>query len=380
MKKICFVTTISLTIKSFFIPQLKYLAENGYDVTVICSPCDDLQAELGSSVRFIPIAISRGISYKTIIRSIKDLIVCFKKEKFDIVQYSTPNAAFCASIAAKIAGIKIRNYHLMGLRYLGMSGLSKQIFRILETFTCRLSTHIECITPSNLELAVSDKLFRREKAVIVGSGSTGGVDLTRFSPENKQINRVRMRNELGICETDFVFGFVGRITGDKGINELLEAFLGIENEKCRLLIIGNDERANTVDSALWDRALCDERVIIHSAAPDIEKYYSAIDVLVLPSYREGFGMVIAEAAAMGIPAIVSDIPGPTDVIENGKTAFTVEVKNAKDLREKMLYFLDDNSDYEDMSAECVKYISDNFYSVTLNEKILKRKDSLIALL
>ena len=188
-KKICYVTTIALTIRAFFIPQLRYLAENGYDVTVVCSPDNELDEELGEKIRYIPVSIARGVSPLTLGRSIRELKEIFAKENFDIVQYSTPNAAFCASIAAKRAGIKIRNYHLMGLRYLGMNGVFRAIFKWLEKLTCKMSTNIECITPSNLELSVSDGLFPKDKAVIVWNGSTGGVDMHRFNYEKRTVWR-----------------------------------------------------------------------------------------------------------------------------------------------------------------------------------------------
>ena len=127
MKKICYISTIASSVRSFLIPQLKYLAENGFDVTVICSPDDALQADLGDSIKFIPVEIARGIYPLTLKKSISDLKKIFKEHKFDIVQYLTPNASFVASIAAKMAGVKIRNYHLMGLRYLGEEGIKRFI-------------------------------------------------------------------------------------------------------------------------------------------------------------------------------------------------------------------------------------------------------------
>lgn len=376
MKKICYITTIALTIRSFFIPQIKYLSEKGYEVSVICSPDDSLQDELGKNIRYIPIKIERGVSFGSLIKSISDLKRVFKKERFDIVQYSTPNAACCASIAATLSGVKIRNYHLMGLRYLGFKGAAKYIFKFIEKITCVMSTHIECITKSNLDMCVNDHLFKREKAVIVWNGSTGGVDLMRFDVNKRDVWRAQIRNKLNIDESEFVFGFVGRITRDKGINEILSAYRTMDS-KSRLIIIGNDEGVNTLDGDLWEYAVQNDNIIILGSVNDIEKYYSAIDVLLLPSYREGFGMVIAEAAAMGTPAIVSDIPGPVDVIKDGETAVKVAVRDSKSLMDGMSIFINDRDKSRRMSASCVKWITEKFDSRVLCQKIYERKEQIL---
>lgn len=215
MKKICYVVTIPITIRAFFIPQLKYLADNGFDVTVICSNDEKLQEELGQDIKYLPVNIPRGISFKDSIITVRKLIKIFRKEKFDLVQYSTPNAALYSSIAAKIVGVKVRNYHLMGYRYLGANGIGKKILKLIEKITCRLSTNIECVSRSNLELGIKEKVFNGDKATVVWNGSTGGVDLNRFDYSKRELWRMDVRRELGILENDFLFGFVGRITKDK---------------------------------------------------------------------------------------------------------------------------------------------------------------------
>lgn len=116
MKKICYVVTIPLTIRSFFIPQLQYLAEHGFDVFVICSDDGKIKEELGDTITYIPIDIPRGLSVGGSLKAIKELRRVFKREQFDLIQYSTPNAALYSSIAAKAVGCKVRNYHLMGFR------------------------------------------------------------------------------------------------------------------------------------------------------------------------------------------------------------------------------------------------------------------------
>lgn len=376
MIKICYVVTISLTIESFFIPQLQYLVANGFDVTVVCSNDSRLQEKLGESIRFYPIDIPRGISVSGSIYALKALTHFFKKEKFDLIQYSTPNAAFYSSIAAQKAECKVRNYHLMGLRYLGASGMGRIILKALERIACYNSTSIECVSKSNMEMGIKEGLFPKEKVTVVWNGSTGGVDLSRFNFSKRQQWRMEIRKELGYSSSDFVYGFVGRITKDKGIDELLTAFHEL-NDNSKLLLVGDIEEDNHLDVELLAKAQQNSNIKFHSFVSDIERYYAAIDVLVLPSYREGFGNVVIEAGAVGTPAIVTDIPGPTDTIDREKTALVVPVKNPNTLAESLRKIRE--RDYVNMGENAAQFAKEMFDSKVLCQKILERKETLLGL-
>lgn len=355
-------------------PQLQYFAQHEFDVSVICSQDENLAEDLGNGIHYIPVDIPRGISVGGSIKTVKELISVFKREKFDLIQYSTPNAALYASIASKIVGCKIRNYHLMGFRYLGAHGISRFVLKTIERVSCCNSTSIECVSRSNLELGIKEKVFPAEKATVVWNGSTGGVNLERFDYSKRAAWRNELREKLGYEAADFIYGFAGRITRDKGINELLEAFFELKDDS-KLFLIGNVEDENTLDKKLWMKAKNHPNVQIHTAVSDIERYFAMIDVLVLPSYREGFGNVVIEAAAVGTPAIVSNIPGPIDTIDAGKTALTVEVKNANDLKEKMAIMR--GGIYNDMAQNAISFVRDNFDSDKLCEKIYERKRFLL---
>lgn len=378
MKKICYVVTLPVTIKAFFIPQLKYLSENEFDISVICNDDMNLQSELGNKIKYIPIEIPRGISFFNSIKTIKELINIFKREQYDLIQYSTPNAALYSAIAAKSAGCSIRNYHCMGFRYLGFSGIPKIIFKAIEKLTCSLSSHIECVSPSNLELGVNEKIFDREKAIVVFHGSTGGVDLNRFNFDYRDKWREELRNKYDILENDFVYGFVGRITKDKGIDELFSAYKVIEKtvSNTKLVLIGLLENVELLNPELLSYARYNENILFVGNVDDIEKYYPMLDVLVLPSYREGFGNVVIEAEAMGTPVIVSNIPGPIDTMVNEKTGVWVDVKDVNNLSEKML-ILNDRELVFEYSKNAVKYVKNYFDSDLLCQKILERKINLL---
>ncbi len=376
MKKICYVVTLPMTIKAFFIPQLKFLAENGYDVSVICSPDEELQNLLGNA-RFIPVDIPRGLSIGGSFKAISALKKIFKKEKFDLVQYSTPNAALYASIAAKSAKIKVRNYHLMGFRYLGAGGLGRKILRFIEKTSCRNSTSIECVSKSNLELGIQEKIFPREKATVVWNGSSGGVDLQRFCACNREQWRKETREENNIGSTEFVYGFVGRITKDKGITELIEAYQKILSKTAtgtKLVLVGNIDDNHGLQPEIMEKIEKSKDILHITQKSDIERYYPMFDVLLLPSYREGFGNVVIEAQAMGVPTIVSDIPGPTDAMVEGKTGMKVPVGDVEKLAEAMEKALTFGKEF---SQNATEFVQGAFSSEILCEKILQRKQELL---
>ena len=378
MAKICYVVTIPATIKAFFIPQLQYLSEHGLEVHVICSRDKELQGLLGEKIKYIPVDMPRGISVVGTIRAIRKLIQIFRVEKYDLVQYSTPNAGFNASVACRISKIKIRNYHLMGLRYEGCRGIKRKILKFMEKISCKLSTDIECVSDSNMETAIKEKLFQREKATVVWNGSTGGVDLKRFDISKKKEWRYTLRNKYEIENKNVIFGFVGRITKDKGIDELIGAFKNVLEYESNsiLMLIGSFEGEKELEQEKLEWAKKEKKVIFISSVNDIERYYAMLDVLVLPSYREGFGNVVIEAEAMGVPVIISDIPGPIDAMEDEKTGLKCKVKNQEDLCKKMQQFL--NEDFrKKCSIESRKFVEDSFDSKILCEKIYQRKKMLL---
>lgn len=334
MKKICFVTTVPMTIRTFVIPLVCYLSENTtWDITVVCDDDPFLQEELPVGVRYFPISMKRGISFSGVF-STKKLYNLFQRESFDLVQYSTPNAAFYASIAACLAGVKHRKYHLMGFRYLGFTGFKKSAFKMIERICCLLSTSVECVSNSNMNFGINEKLFPANKAKVIFHGSSAGVDLSRFDIKKKADWRTEVRRTLGYTEQHCVFGFVGRITGDKGINELLQAFVSLSSGENKLLLVGEIEK-DGLNTDLLSKAETNPDIAIHSFVNDIERYFAGMDVLVLPSYREGFGNVIIEAQAMGVPVIVTDIIGPVDAMIQEETGIVVHCGDIRQLSNAM---------------------------------------------
>lgn len=343
MKKICICTTVSLTMKTFVVETAIYLYKKcGYDVTLICNEDADFEKSLPEFIHFIPVRMARGIDFSAL-SSIKQFIKIFREEKFDLVQYSTPNAACYASIASRYAKIPIRLYCQWGIRYVGMKGIARTIFKLIEKMICWNSTDIRAVSSMNKAFAVSEGLYDKSKAVVIGNGGTIGVDMSKYDIQKKNIWRKDIRDKYNISSNDFVFGFTGRVSLDKGCSELLKAFQKLENNNhVKLFIVGPIEDNCGVDLELLTWARQSKSVIMTGMVDgnEIHQYYAAMDVLAHPTYREGFGMVIQEAGAMAVPVITTDIPGASEVMENGISSIHVKVKNTEALKDAMQNLVD----------------------------------------
>lgn len=335
MKKICFVTTVSLTLKSFVVETAKYLHNVcGYDVTLICNNDEQFAASLPEYIHYIPVPMSRGIDLSGFASVLKFYKV-FKKEKFDLIQYSTPNAACYASIAAFAARVPIRLYAQWGIRYIGLSGVTGKIFKLIEKLVCRLSTHIRAVSPMNMQFAISEGLYPSSKAKVIGNGGTIGVDMTDYDIEKKNDWRNEIRSEYNMDDTDFVFGFAGRVSADKGCAELFTAFkrMAESYKNAKLLVVGPLEENCGISQSLIEWAEKSPNVILTGKVEnkDMKRYYAAMNVLVHPTYREGFGMVIQEAGALAVPVITTKISGASEVMEEGASCILVKPKNADEI-------------------------------------------------
>lgn len=375
MKKICFVTTVSITLKAFILDMAQYLHNNGgFEITFVCSSDLEFEKTLPEYIRFYPIPMKRGISLEGI-RVIGQLYHLFRKEKFDIVQYSTPNASFYCSIAAFAARIKVRLYCQWGLVFTGFSGLKRVFFRKVEALVCRLSTFVEPDSFGNLELCRQEGFYDERKSRVIWNGSACGIDLNRFDVDKKEKWREKIRNLLHL-DGYFVFGFVGRVNRDKGIFELIRAFKRMKDLDCVLLIIGVEEKLEDVDG-LYRWAKLNHKVIFTGEINLVEEYYAAMDCFILPSHREGFGSVVIEAEAMAVPVIVTDIPGPSEAVIDGKTGYKVTVNNDSELYEKMLQVFRNGEINEKIGLAGFEFVKNRFNREKFFEILLEDRKSLV---
>lgn len=379
MKKICYVTTIGGTLESFVLPFAEYLHDAGnYEITFICDKDERFAASLPGYIRYIPVPMKRGISLGGI-KAMLQLRNIFKREKFDLIEYSTPNASFYASLAAKSINVPVRVYCQRGLIYLSFSGLKRKIFKLIEKTVCRLSTNVESVSFGNLELSRQENILPPDGGTVIGSGSACGVDLKKFNLENKRLWRETIRNKYHIKDKTTVCGFVGRITKDKGINELLAATKRILSDDVNmcLLLVGAIELQERLDAELLKFAENEPRIIFCGTTNAVEQYYSAMDFLVLPSYREGFGMVTVEAEAMGVPVIVSDIPGPAETILPNQTGLLIKKADVNSLESAMRMLINDPQLRKRFGHRAHEFVAEKYEQQTVFRDILEERNRLL---
>lgn len=379
MKKICFVTTVYNTLKGFVLEFAEYLHDEGqYDITFICNYDERLVELLPDYIRFIPVKMKRGIDIGGV-KSCIDLFRIFRKEKFDIIQYSTPNASCYASLASWMANAPVRLYCQWGLAFDGFSGLKQKVFFLIEKMICALSTKIEPDSYGNLNRCRDLGLYSETKSSVVHYGSASGVSLEQFDVGKKAVYRREKRAQYQIPENAFTYGFVGSITGDKGINELLSAskYLIEKYDDIYLMLVGPSEKEDSLNTELMNWANEEKRVIFCGFSKEAEKDMAAMDCYVTASYREGFGTTVIEAGAMALPVITSNIPGPTDAIADEFNGLVFENKNIAQLISAMEKMYKNREMCEAMGIRGLENVRVKYNRKELFEAMLQDRNNLV---
>ena len=372
----CALTTIASSIRSFVLPSAIHLAENGYDVTIGCQKDDKLATDLPANLHYLPLNIERGFSLKGTLMATWQLYRFFRKEKIQMVEYGTENVSLCASIAAWAARVPVRIYNHWGARYVGYTGLARQFSLLIERTSALFSTTIRQQSPKNMQMCIDDKVYPAKKVSVIGYGGTVGADFKRFDIGQKEVWNKIFRQKYNIPMEDIVFGDIGYIRKDKGHNELLIAFRNICNEHIWLVLVGDVFEPDAPDPELMEWAKQSNRVIFTGRVSDVEHYAAAYDVIVHPSYREGLGMVLQEAGALGIPYIACDIPGPGEIGIKGETGLLVEKGNTADLQKKMQYLLNHPESIRKMSKAMFLLTKERYERNKMVQRILDDRNKL----
>ena len=377
MPKICGITTKSNTIAAFMLRPLNALAGKRFDCYAISNKDVDnrFSPETLGAVKHIPVYIKWG--YMTPIQLVKTtyrFYKIFKKEKFDIIQYATMNAALCSSLAGWLARVPVRINLLWGLDYLMFKGWKRALYYSSTKLICKLSTHVQPDSKGNLEFGKEIGLFNDKKGSLIYNGSACGLNLQRFDISKREEWREEIRNELGLDKYQKVFGFVGILNFDKGIDEMLQAFMKLNRQDVALVLVGGLDKTYTLNQDVLNKAKQQPNIYILGRKSNPEKYFASFDFLILSSYAEGFGMVILEAAGMGTPSIITNIKGPTDFIKDNVNGFVCEVKSVDSLMQAMQRALSiPEEEYERLSKNAYEIVKRDFDSKVFLEKYVENR-------
>jgi glycosyltransferase involved in cell wall biosynthesis len=316
VKKLCYVATIPAVVHAFLRPHI-LAAAGKYEVTVICNAVDTHLLE-GINARFIFLPIERKPSPWRDALVLLKLIRLFHRERFDIVHTHMPKTGLLGMLAAWLARVPIRINTCHGEVWATRKGWRRALLKMLDRFTTLLATDTLLVSPSQRDFLLEEGVLPPGKARIIGAGSICGVDSARFHPDPQ--TRAAVRSELNIKAEQIVLLFVGRLNRDKGVLDLAAAFARLAEQHADLLLLLVGAEEDVPYSRI--QQLCDDRRaqlrrITFTPAP--ERYMAAADIYCLPSYREGFGLTIIEAAACGLPAVASQIYGITDAVADGQT-------------------------------------------------------------
>jgi len=349
VKRIGIIVSSPWTVKWFLMDQIEALSRS-YEVCVILNlGKGDALPELNAKVEVIAAPIVRNISVLRDLQAVLLLVALFFRKRFDAVHSVTPKAGLIAAMSGAIAGVPVRVHTFTGQVWVTRTGIARRVLKAVDKALARMTTHVLVDSPSQRDFLLREGVVSEKKSRVLANGSISGVDTIRFRPDAEL--RKKIRQLEGIPEDGVVFLYVGRLKVDKGVLDLAQAFsrVGEFCGKAWLLIVGPDEeglrpRIESLCSAVGQRL----RFVGYTDAP--EEYMTASDVLCLPSYREGFGSVIIEAASVGIPAVASKIYGITDAIEPTATGLLYTAGDVADLQSKMKQMMDDPESRAKMGA------------------------------
>ena len=352
--RIVYITTVPLSARTLLRGQLRYLRERGFDVILVCSPGEGLEAFARSEgVRSFTVPMRRDISPLRDLTSLWRLFRLLRKLRPDIVNASTPKASLLGTLAAWLARVPVRVYTLRGLRLETVTGPKRHLLALTERLTAACASRIVCVSDGLRRVCVEMNLVSEAKSLVLGKGSSNGIDAERFMTTDAMLEDSRnLRDRLGIPGNAPVIGFVGRLTRDKGIVDLLDAYEEILQgfPETRLLLLGGFEDEDPIPTSYRRRLESHPQVVLAGFTPDTAPFYHLMDLLIFPSYREGFPNVVLEAAVAGVPTLGFRATGMTDAVVDGVTGTLVPSGDTGTLAGACARLLEDPASREALGA------------------------------
>lgn len=379
MKNLLQLINLSSSAENFIGDQLSYFQEKGdYKMHLVCSDKGNLKkfAE-EQKVEYMALNLSRQLSPWQDVKAFLAICKYIRKHKIDIILCHQAKARTLGIPAAWMMGVKHRIIFSHGVLHETMHGLKRFLVLSNDRMLARMATKVICVSHHVMKARVNDGIDKPEKQVIIGSGSCNGIDtINKFNPALVSENEVKaLKTKYGIRDDDLVVGFCGRLVKDKGVAELAEGFRLLcernPEKSIKLLIIGEPEKRDAVAPEVFEVLNNNPKVLFTGRVPydEIQKYYLLMSVFILPSHRDGLGLVPLEAEAMGIPALVTKITGCKETIIENETGNYVDLTGESVCQELTKYF--DSERRRIFGKQARKFVHENFEHTVYRELIFE---------
>jgi glycosyltransferase involved in cell wall biosynthesis len=390
------ITTAPISLKILLKGQLGFMRVKGFKVVAISSDGPEIQDIVeNEKVDHIIVPFTRTITPFQDLRCLFNLIRLFRNLKPDIVHTHTPKAGLIGMLAARVAGVSVRMHTVAGMPLTEYKGILRILLEWGERWTYRNATQVFPNSKGLEKFILERHWISKNKVKTIGNGSSNGIDTSHFSLESISSGfklqaslpdgqasgnnpfklEVRSQKSEGqIDKGNFVYSFIGRLVRDKGIRELVEAFLPIyeKDKNLRLLLVGSYEDHREPLEQDVKNTIEEHPGILHAGfQEDIRPWLAMSDVFVFPSYREGFPNVVMQAGAMELPCIVTDIFGSNEIIEEGVNGLIVPSKNTEELRKSMERLKADHALRENLAANARERIVENYDQKKMWQLILE---------
>ncbi|WP_298324825.1 glycosyltransferase family 4 protein [uncultured Dokdonia sp.] len=383
MNKLIRITTVPISLDKLLEGQLDFMKDY-FEVIAVSSQEEELKrVARKQGVPYFFLEMTRKITPLQDLMAVYKLYKFLKKEKPVIVHTHTPKAGIVGMLAAKLAGVPLRLHTVAGLPLLEATGAKRKLLDIVEKLTYRFATKVYPNAQGLKTIVEELKFVESSKLKVIGKGSSNGIDTTYFSKDSLVNNSLDVSDELKIAVSDFTFILVGRLVGDKGVNELVKAFVTVQQKhpETSLLLVGPlEEELDPLLQTTQDIIKKHPKIYTTGYVDDVRPYLAFAKALTFPSYREGFPNVVLQAGAMGLPSIVSDINGCNEIIVNNLNGLIVPVKSSAALEIAMYKLIEDKDFYSRTQANARAIITSSYERKEIWQALLQEYNTLLATL
>jgi glycosyltransferase involved in cell wall biosynthesis len=373
--KLIRITTVPDSLRGMLSGQLKFMSDK-FEVIGVSSRSPMLnEVKIHEGVEVVPINMERTISPFKDLKALIQLYFLLKREKPLIVHTHTPKAGILGMMAAKFAGVPNRLHTVGGLPLLVANGNRRKVLNFVEKVTYSCATEVFPNSFGLKEIIIDFNFCNSSKLKVLANGSSNGVNTSHFDPSLFPENeKQELKSNLGIDKNDLVFIFIGRLVSDKGINEMINAFKRINNEVAfvKLVLVGPlESHLDPLDKKTINEIESNKNIINIGLQNDVRLYFAIANILVFPSYREGFPNVVMEAGAMGLPSIVSNINGCNEIIKEGENGWIIPVKDEEAIYNKMKFCIENPKEVDKVANNSRELITSRYEQKIIWDALLE---------